>query len=146
MKLTALLALLTCFFLVGCHKGGDIVGKWTGAITPPAGKANDPGAEMAKKMLGDISLELKADKTYNMTMIFPIEGTWEQSGSTVTLKMTKMMGQDIATLKKTAESQGKSSQDVDKPLVLTVSADGRSMTGSSDNGQGGGITFTRAAG
>lgn len=146
MKPVALLIALSCLLLAGCNKGTDVTGKWTGAVTPPAGKENDPAAAMAKKMLGDISLELKADKTYSMTMMFAIEGTWTQSGSTVTLTMTKAMGQDVATLQKAAAAQGKSSNDMVKPLVLTLSADGKTMTGSSNNGQGGGMTFTRATG
>jgi hypothetical protein len=121
---------LMCLLVLGCKGGSnDVVGKWKGAAEIPAGQADDAAAKMAKQMLGDISLELKADKTFVMTMMFPFEGTWTQSGSSVTMTVTKMMGK---------EAKGS-----EKPLVLTVSSDGQTMT-AADMGAGKGtIKFVR---
>ena len=95
--------------MAGCKSGNDIAGKWKGSVEFTGEAAKNPMAEMAKSMMGNISLELKPDKKFAMTMGMSVTGSWTQDGSTVTL---------------TPDSTGKS----EKPLVLTVSADGEKMT------------------
>jgi hypothetical protein len=136
----ALLAFV-CLLSIGCKGSSvDVTGKWKGTLDSKAAGSN-PGADMAKQMLANTSLELKADHTFSMTMMLPFEGKWAQSGSKVTLTMTKAMGVDIETLKK--QSGGKNTQDMDKPLELDVSSDGKSMTAHDPKGQGNDLIFTR---
>ena len=146
MKHLTLAFLLGCaLVMAGCNSGGRIVGKWTGSLGAGA-DTTSPGAQMASKMLGALSLEFKSDHTFSMTMMFPFEGTWTQSGSTVTMTMTKAMGMDVSELKKMSASQGgAASSEADKPMVLTLSSDGQTLTGQDTTGKGGGsLTFKRA--
>lgn len=136
---------LTIMMVAGCKGGAsDPVGKWTGSVDTSSIPANTPGAEMAKQMMSKIPLELKADKTFVMTMMFPIEGTWSQSGSTITMKISKIMGQDMETVKKAAQAQGQKMDDADKPMVMTLSDDGKTLTGAAPGAKEQ-IKFTRDA-
>lgn len=122
--LLATFGLMLCF-VVGCHgvaglAGGgsaNVIGKWTGNATADPGFEKDPAFEMAKGLTKSINFEFKADKTFTGSMIFPIEGTYTVVGNTVTLTITKAMGM---------ETKGKG--DNDKPLVLEMASDGKTMT------------------
>jgi hypothetical protein len=162
MKTSAILigALACAVFVAGC-KGGisekDLVGTWTGKMTmsaedkqkaiDEAKKQNPQSAaappEMFESMLSNIEmpLTLREDKTFTMTMVmFPMEGTWSLTGQTVKLKVTKMMGMDVNEV---AKQSGRPAENQD--LDLTVSADGKTMTGASKDSSGGGsFTFTRS--
>jgi len=139
--LPVLICLLSSCFLAGCKSGADVTGKWTGSMAD-TGDPNSPGAQMAAKMLGNVSLEIKKDHTFALTMMLPFEGTWTQSGSTLSLTMTKAMGMDVSSLK---NSSGNKSAGSDKPLVLTVSSDGSTLTGQDPSGKGS-LTFKRDKG
>jgi hypothetical protein len=67
--------------MAGCGGGTDVVGKYKLQM-PPGGKP----------MPMEVTLELKADKTFDM-MFFT--GTYEVSGDTVQMTPTKMMGQPV---------------------------------------------------
>ncbi|HVT12097.1 MAG TPA: hypothetical protein VHE55_07505 [Fimbriimonadaceae bacterium] len=130
-RVAQFLFVLSCLLLAGCHKGSDAVGKWTGSLaSSTSSSVNNPLAGLAKA-----SLELNADKTFSLQMVFSFEGTWEQSGNTVTLTPTKMGSLDLKSL----GGQGGN----EKPMVLTMSADGKSMTMQSNTGGKGDMTFTR---
>lgn len=125
-------AVLVGLIGTGCSKAPSVVGKWSGTAPVPA---NNPAAA-AMANLGKVTAEFKADKTYTMQIsIVPVEGTYETSGKTVTMKITKAMGMDLDALKKMAP-QGKTS-DMDKPMIATLSDDGKTLTvqpqGSSSN-------------
>ncbi len=102
--------------VMGCHSGGNVVGKWTGSVVVDSGYENDMGAKMAEGFAKAISFELKADKTFSGTLLFPVEGTYTVDGNKVTLAVTKVMGMD-----------GKGSTKSDKPMVFEVAADGKTM-------------------
>lgn len=106
-------ALLAVSVLLGCS-GGGVVGKYKGEIELPADQKNNPLAGMASGLAGSLSLELKADKTFNMNMMFPVEGTYTVSGNTVELTTTKAMGNAV--------SAGSS-----KPMRLTIEDGGKSL-------------------
>lgn len=154
--LAAFGACLTVLMMVGCSKGGDstaagggstatpsvpaanLIGNWKGELKMDEAAAKDPSAAMAASMMKNVTLELKSGNAYTMTMIFPIEGTWSQSGDTVNLKMTKMMGMSIEDLKKKAQAdpaQASKAAEMDKPMTLKVSADGKTMEMQDTTGQ-----------
>jgi hypothetical protein len=103
------------FALLGCGKS-NVVGKWQGAMIADPGHENDPDVAMAKGMMGALSFDLKSDNTFSGQLFVPIEGTYTVSGNQVTLQITKVMG---------VENKAK---DGNKPVVLTVSGDGKTMT------------------
>lgn len=124
-------------------------GVWKGKISVDLSKVPAPKDENGKKMLEQvktmlgkmkITLNLKPNKTYSMTASgLPnamkdqtSEGTWKQSGKSVTLTPTKENGK-----KPTGESA--------KPVTLTVSADGKkmSMAVPGAGSMGGTLVFTR---
>jgi len=144
MKQIALTTLVfIALLMVGCKSGTDVVGKWTGSMDSGA-TSNDPSAAAAAKMMSSVTLEFKKDQTFSMNMLFPFEGTWTQSGPTITMKMTKAMGMDVSQLKSMAAAQGNANTaDVDKPMILTVSSDGQTLTGEDVNGKGGKFVFKR---
>ncbi len=135
-------------FCAGCKSGTDVTGTWKGALTVDAANANDPSVKLAQSMMKDVTLDLKKDKTYSLTMGFPMEGTWDQNGNTVNLKATKVMGMDVAKIKEAAmnnPAQKANAEQMDKPMVLTVSADGKTMTAQDTTGQAkGSLTFSRS--
>ena len=129
-------ALLCC----GCARH-SVVGKWKGEVlqTPkPAASNNDPSAAMAeafaKQLMGNVSLELKQDNTFTMQLaMFPLEGAWTTSGSTVTLTPTKFMGMDAAKAKGSKE-----------PMVLNIESGGDKLVAKA-KGNEPGLAFTRDA-
>lgn len=70
--------------------GAEMVG------TAPANQTDDQKNEwkMAEMMVKSASLNLLADNTFKMTMVFDLEGTWKADGGNLTLKMTKALGMD----------------------------------------------------
>lgn len=132
---------LAALVLAGC-KSQSVVGRWNGALASSADSKN-LGSQFAQKAMGQVSLDLKSDHTFNLKMLFPFEGTWEQSGSTVSLKVTKMMGQSVDDLKKVAAAGGQETSGLDKSMVLSLSPDGRTLADKS--GTKGAMVFTRAA-
>jgi hypothetical protein len=117
-------------FSVGCGKGLEqtLVGKWK---AKPNDKAASTKPEdqltkaMAESMMSMFSLELKADKTFTMTMmIFPIEGKWSVSGSTLELKPEKMMGMTAEQVRSKDEKVEMKSE----IMRFTVSPDGKELT------------------
>lgn len=146
MKLLAVsIAILACLLISGCKSSVDVVGKWTGSGDASSIDKSKPGADIAAKMLESVSLEIKKDKTFTLTMVFPMEGTWTQSGSNIDLKITKVMGMDMEAIRKKAADSGKAADAdaMNKPMTLTVSSDGQTLTGKSPDGKDT-MTFKRA--
>ncbi len=133
-----------------CAKETSVVGKWKGKIDMPEPKTEQEKA-MAKMMEGFAGmmtpdLDLREDKTFTMNMMIPIEGTWVQSGKTVTLTANKIMGMTVDEAQKMAAQQNKGvtqNQDLQKPMILTISEDGKSMSMQGEGAQKGTITFAR---
>jgi predicted component of type VI protein secretion system len=143
--------------LAGCHKADlatDLVGSYKGKLDLPADAASNP---LAKGFLSALSptMELKKDKTFTMTMMFPFEGTYAVTGdSTFDLTMTKMMGMDMTALKNQAMAMGKvdpatvekQMSDIQKPIHASVSADHKTFTMTMPNqgtGKAQSIVFTK---
>ena len=146
--LVAVLAVCVC----GCsNREKQLVGKWTGDLTIPESEKDNPMAKMVQGMMGSLSLELKADKTFSMSMIFPIEGTWSVSGDTLSLQATKMMGMSMEQAKSMAKSQGKAGNvdEMDKPMQFTISADGKELkavpTKGAASSQQGNLVFKKSS-
>ena len=57
-------------------------------------------AEMMKGMMSNVSIDLKADKTFDMNMMMAFSGTWaiDESANTVVLTMTKMGNVDVTKM------------------------------------------------
>ncbi|HRI43556.1 MAG TPA: lipocalin family protein [Fimbriimonadaceae bacterium] len=127
----------------------DVSGAWKGKISMDTSKIPAPKDEQGKKMLEQvktmlgkmkITLNLNSNKTYAMkatglpnSMKDQVsEGTWKQSGKSITLTPTKENGK-----KPTGESA--------KPVTLTLSADGKKMSMAVPGaaGMGGSLVFTR---
>ena len=120
MKVTLIAFLALCLALVGCNHGGSVVGKWTGTMVADPGYENDPGFKMAEGFAKSISFDLKADKTFDGTMLLPVSGTYEVSGSTVTLTPKSVMGIDA--------SKGNEGKADSKPMIATMAPDGKTMS------------------
>jgi hypothetical protein len=111
-----------------------LVGKFKASVEMPEVKKDDPNAamaNMAKAMAESMTLELKADKQFMMTMIFPMEGKWTVAGDTLTLTMEKVMGMSMADAQKMAGKDaktGKAKPMDNKPLVFKVSDGGDTLT------------------
>ncbi len=129
--------------ICGCGSAPDAAGKWTGKLETGS-NVSEGDLEKASQVVGSVSLDLRKDKTYSMKMIVPIEGTWTQSGSTVSLQMTSFGGTSVAEAKKQLTAQGKTDAgQLDKPTTLRMGADGQTMTVENTAGQVGALTFTR---
>lgn len=125
-----------CFGLLGCSKPIDPTGKWTGKmILSEADKTKNPSAaSQAAGMTFD--LEVKADKTFKVSIGVPIEGTRTYVDKSLTLTATKMMGMDVP----------KDAASSNKPIVLKMADDGKSMTGTDSSGKStSSMVFTRVS-
>ena len=101
--------------MTGCKKAPSVVGHWT--VEVPAEAASNPMAASMSKM---VTLEFPDEKTFKLTMIFPIEGTVAVSGTHVTLTPTKVMGMDPKSMGGSADSQ--------TPMQADLSSDGNTLT------------------
>jgi roadblock/LC7 domain-containing protein len=130
-----------------------LVGNYKGDIKVPAPQKGDAygemAAQMAKAMKSTLALELKADKTFNMVMFVPVEGSWTLAGGKVTLKIEKIMGRTMAEVKaEAAKRPNMVFQDPSqKPLKFAVSPDGNTLTSVEEKtvmgSKDGQMTFTR---
>ena len=133
--------------LAGCsNKESQLEGKWKFKDLSTPSSQNPQAAQSIKNMLGSMSLEFKKDKTYAMTVGVAMEGNWTLSGNTVSMKPTKVMGMDIATVKKQAAASGKmttqQSDQIDKGMTATLSDDGKTLTMAGNGGASGGGSMT----
>lgn len=119
--------LLSVFILAGCGESLEkkLVGSWQvdTAKTEISGDQikGDAEKQMAMAMLKTISLELKSDKTFAMTVVFPISGKWDLSGNKLTLTPELKEGE-------TMSFGGKSTMDFE------LNAAGATMSSKMDDG------------
>lgn len=117
---------------IGCagNREKELVGKWTGKASVPDDKKNDPNVKMAEAFLSNASLELKEDKKFTMTIMFPFEGTWSVSGDTLALKVEKFMGMTVDQVKNMAKGQPNSQNidEIEKPMEFKISGDNKTLT------------------
>ena len=123
-------------FVPGCSGSStNLVGKWKARMDVPKDNAdkNNPAAGLAQAMgsaMGSMmSLELKADKSFSMMMVFiPLEGKWSVSGDTLKLDVEKAMGMTKDQFKSMGSAQGGDTKNLDKPMMLKISSDGKRLT------------------
>jgi hypothetical protein len=132
-------------FLAGCKKGpGSLIGHWQGEYKSggvsllgsggaPKGVSQDTLDAIAKS----VSLDLKADHTCKLVMLFTMSGTWSQSGNEITLDVTPDMFKDFKST--TTTTTGGTTGDVQGSTGFGGSSPGLSSTGSDDSGFGGGM-------
>jgi hypothetical protein len=138
------MAISLAFALAGCqNRENALVGKYKGSLQLPDTKDGKPIDDLTKTMasnLANMPLELKADRTFTMTMLmFPAEGTWKLEGDTLVLSVTEVMGMTVEEMKK----QNPSSANTDKPMRLKVSPDNKTLTAIDDKPAEGTMVFTR---
>lgn len=138
MKIFAAL-LLSLFVLAGCGGGLEkkVVGNWkvdTAKSTISGDKLKtEEDKKMAMAMMGAFSLELKEDKTFTMTVVFPVNGKWALAGNKLTITPTLKEGEKMSF-------GGKDTMEFD------VDASGESMSVSMDeNGMKGNLVFAKEA-
>jgi len=77
------------------------VGEWGAEMegAAPASMTDKEKQEwkMAEMMVKSATLNLRADNTFRMTLMFDFEGTWKKEGDVLVLKMTKALGMDGGT-------------------------------------------------
>jgi hypothetical protein len=98
MKLLCGLLLAACL-LCGCGESLEkkIVGTWKvdTAKTQFEGKMDEIEKKQMMAIMESMSLELKEDKTFNMEVIFPIEGTWALAGNKLSLTPKTKPGETV---------------------------------------------------
>ncbi len=122
---------LVAIAATGCkNRDSALVGKWKASMPKSTGAdSKNPLSGLGDAFASMMSVEFKADHTYSMTMmIIPMEGNWALSGNTVTLTPTKIMGKTIEELQKSSNGSFKATSDNNKPMDLTLSGDGKTMT------------------
>jgi hypothetical protein len=107
----------------------SFVGKWKGEISfPESNGKGDASTEFAKSLaqsfFNNITLELNADSTFLLNMMFEISGTWEKHSEGVALKPEKFMGMTMDEIKKMAEEDGQSLDMPVENLYLEALPDG----------------------
>jgi hypothetical protein len=129
---TAFAAAVAIFGIGGCSAGTpSVVGHWKidpKSVKSPTGDPKNPGNALAagleQGIMNMFSLDFRADKTFSMTMLFPLEGTYTQTGHKLTLHITKAMGMDIDALNKQNGQGGNTNKDG----TATISDDGSKIT------------------
>lgn len=138
MKIFAAL-LLSLFVLAGCGGGLEkkVVGSWKVDTTKSSISGDKIKSEEEKKMamamMGAFALEVKEDKSFTMTVVFPINGKWTLAGNKLTLTPTLAKGE-------TASFGGKDT------MELEIDASGDSMSVAMDEGgMKGNLVFVKQA-
>jgi hypothetical protein len=124
MRARIFVLLLIPLLIVACGSK-NVVGKYRAQVEPGPGDKGE--AAMAQMMASAMTLELKADNTFNMTMLFPFEGTYTVAGDTVELTVTKAMGM--------GEEAFKNDPKMKKPMRLKIEPDGKTLTAIPEPGQ-----------
>jgi hypothetical protein len=137
---------------VASGEAADYVGNWKGHMElpePDPAAEDEFGAEMAQGMMDamaeSMTLELKDDMTFDMTMIFPITGDWVLVDDEIILTVTGMMGMSVEDLENQEDAQV--SGDFDEPMVLKIADGGDRLEAVPEEGQEeeGEFYFTREA-
>lgn len=120
------MTIIAVALLAGCaNQEAQIVGQWkadASKMNIPEGKTAQEkmGAQMAQQMLSNMTLDLKADKTYVMNMMMNMEGNWKLENNAIVLEMTKMGNMDLSKMPKGSQQS--------KPLILNISSDNKTLT------------------
>lgn len=139
MRASSVFALALTCPMIGCKPNleSQVPGTWTGAR--------------------DVSITFKSDKTYTgQAMGLTETGTWAIDKGDLVVTPLTFAGKPIEEVKKlmAARLSGQSAaaknlvDDIDKPMITTLSADGKTMTTdkSRDTNSGPGVTLTKQGG
>jgi len=129
-RLLHALAVLIVLFAVGCSGSLEkkLVGRYTASFEEPASAKDDAASQMvrnfAQMLGGSTTLELKEDKTFEMSlMAMPIKGTWSLDGTKLELKAETIMGMTPEQLKSEAAARDKlppNAGEMNKPMEFEV--------------------------
>lgn len=120
----------------------ELVGDWHGKADFPKPekeekeKASAEQMAMVQDLMKSINLDLRQDNTFLLEMFFDMEGKWSREGNVITLTPTKLMDFD---LKDADEKSSDPKKKKEEPIVLTLSADGKTLSG---KGEKDGPTFS----
>jgi hypothetical protein len=120
----------------------QVVGKWDGGMSSPTTPPNTPldsiGQAFAQGAMAVVrpTLDVRADKTYTMTLGVTLEGTWDVDGHELTLnRPTKVAGiqmnaADTAPVASPVQPQpnGNQARPQDQPMRFELSTDGKTLT------------------
>lgn len=126
--------LLPLLVLVGCSKGSGIdpVGSWKADVAKSelgSKTMSQTEKDLAKNILSGMTLNVKEDKTFAMTIVGDIHGNWALTGNKLVLTPEKKPGETLSFGGKDAmdfviEPDGKSmsftSSDPAKPGTLVM--------------------------
>ena len=145
------LAVLAMLMLAGCGKNRDaqLVGQWKidiESMNLSSNSANDVRAKQMAQTLQSLvkgmSLELKADKSFDMNMFMKMSGNWaiDEAASTLILTPTKIANVDIS---KTPGAGAGS-----RPITFQIASDSSHLTVQDSTGKvvsKGALSFIKAS-
>ena len=101
LKKISLLGCLLVTALAGCAKSVfSPVGTWKVSKASLANIPKGPASIHMEKLMEGMGIVFRDDYTYTLNMGFQIEGTWIAANTEglITLKTTKLMGQDLSKM------------------------------------------------
>jgi len=125
MKTLKKISLLGCLFvtvLAGCAKSAlSPVGTWKVSKASLANIPKGPASMSMDKLMENVSIDFRADNTYSLNMMFQMEGTWSADNSgLISMKTTKIMGQDISKMPNGGNEKGFACQIDPTTNLLTI--------------------------
>lgn len=130
------LASVLSLMLLACGSS-PLAGNWSGVVKPTTGKSTAKASQYSEtKQTLASSLYLNSDGSYKAKLQeVDYAGDWGQQGQTVTLTPKTYMGIDRANFPKTKTPTGSDTvNQLYKPYVLDLAADGKTMTHTDDHG------------
>jgi len=134
----------------GSDQAAALLGKWkVKSVTVPA---SGPPAEQAKSMLMSATIQFSRDRTFAMTLVGPMKGTWKVTGHTVALTFTDLLGRKMSEILNMARVNYSNEpsprnravlDELSKPMIGILSSDGKTLTTKPPTGKSG-IVFIRA--
>lgn len=120
--LSALFLAVAVLAVGGCtpaDPAAAMIGSYNGELVVPDSRKDDPMIKMAQSMIGALTLQLRADKTFLLNMGGPVEGKWSLEAGIVKLQTEKVMNLTLAEAKAQAEkakAMPAEIEDLEKPM------------------------------
>jgi hypothetical protein len=127
------LAVPLVLLAVGCQsKEAQLEGTWkVKDVAIPSALAKGAQAEQAKTMLKAATLEFKKEKKFTLIVTGALDGDWSFADNAVSLKVATVSGKSIAEIKTLTKGNPVAAAQVaelEKPMVATLAADGKTLT------------------
>lgn len=108
--------------LSGCkNPSQEVVGHWTlDAEKSSNGNLELKNNPLANQFAKTVSLDIKPDKTFSLTILLPVGGTYTMSGDTINFHVDTVFGYK--------NPDPKAAADTSKDLTGTLSPDGKSIS------------------